>query len=74
MLSIEIPKDIEARVCQLAREAGQSENDYVLKVLLEHLADMEDLRIAEERLEDIRAGRSKPIPLAEVMKDYGLDG
>lgn len=73
MLSIEIPEEIAGRLCRLAREAGQSESDYVLNVLLEYLGDLEDLRIAEERLDDIRAGRSKPIPLEEVLREYGMD-
>ena len=41
MLAIEIPGDIEGRICQLAREAGQSEADYVLNLLLEHIADLD---------------------------------
>jgi RHH-type transcriptional regulator, rel operon repressor / antitoxin RelB len=72
MLSIEIPEEIAGRLCRLAKESGQSESDYVLNVLLEYLEDMDDLRIAVERLEDIRTGRSKPIPLEEVMREYGM--
>ena len=39
----------------------------------EHLGDLEDLQIAEQRLIDIRAGKSQTVPLEDVMKGYGLD-
>ena len=52
MLAIEIPKDIEGRICQLAREAGQSEADYVLNLLVGHIADLEDGAIAVQRLQN----------------------
>ena len=35
--------------------------------------NLEDLYLAEKRLIDLRAGKSDTIPLAEVMKQYGLD-
>jgi RHH-type transcriptional regulator, rel operon repressor / antitoxin RelB len=73
MLTIKLPEDIEARLCRLAREAGRSEAEYAAEVLIEYLGDLEDLRIAESRLEDIRAGRSRTIPLDEVMRQYGMD-
>jgi RHH-type transcriptional regulator, rel operon repressor / antitoxin RelB len=52
MLSIEMPKEIEARISRLAKEAGQSEADYVVSVLLEYLADLEDAAIAVHRLQN----------------------
>jgi len=39
---------------------------------LERIGDLEDLYLAEQRLIDIRAGRTQTIPLEEVMKKYGL--
>jgi thimet oligopeptidase len=39
----------------------------------ELLGDLEDIRIAEERLADIHAGRVKTIPLAQVMKSIGKE-
>ena len=39
----------------------------------EHLGDLEDLQLAEQRLSNIRAGKSQSVPLEEVMKSYGLD-
>lgn len=33
---------------------------------------MEDLYLAEQRLIDLRAGRSETVPLKEVMERYGM--
>jgi RHH-type rel operon transcriptional repressor/antitoxin RelB len=41
-----------------------------LKAFWEELGDWEDLYFAEQSLENIRAGRSKTIPLEDVMKGY----
>ncbi len=34
--------------------------------------ELEDIYLAEKRLEDIRAGKTKTIPLEETMKRHGL--
>lgn len=40
---------------------------------MKHLDDLEDIYLAEKRLEDIRAGRSATVPLEDVMKRYGME-
>ncbi|PCO26306.1 CopG family transcriptional regulator, partial [Morganella morganii] len=40
--------------------------------ILEHLDDLEDLYLAEQRLIDVRAGRSRTYTLDEVERDLGL--
>ena len=72
MLAIELPEDVELKLDQLAQETGRTKKDHVLDAILEHLDELEDLRISEARLEDVRSGRSKTIPLDEVMKQYGM--
>ena len=44
-----------------------------IPAIRERLGDLEDLQIAEQRLIDIRAGKSQTVPLEEVMKSYGMD-
>lgn len=73
MLAVRLPAEIETRLDNLARSTGRTKSFYVREAILEHMDDMEDLYLAEKRLEDIRAGRSKTIPLEEVMKQYGLE-
>jgi RHH-type rel operon transcriptional repressor/antitoxin RelB len=73
MLAIRLPEDIENRLDALAKATGRSKTYYAREAILEHLDDLEDLYLAEQRLIDIRAGRTKTIPLDDVMKQYGLE-
>ena len=43
------------------------------QAIQEHLDDLEDLHIAEQRWIVHRAGESDAMPLHEVMKRYGMD-
>lgn len=73
MLAIRLPSEIEARLEALAQATGRTKTFYAREAILEHLDDLEDLYLAEQRLIDIRAGRSTTVPLEEVMKRYGLE-
>jgi RHH-type rel operon transcriptional repressor/antitoxin RelB len=72
MLAIRLPADLEARLEALARATGRTKTYYAREAIVEYLDDLEDLYLAERELQEIRAGRSEPIPLAEVMKQYGM--
>ena len=72
MLAIRLPPDIEARLDDLARRTGRTKTFYARQAIIEHLADMEDVYLAESRLEDLRLGRSQTFALAEVERDLGL--
>jgi RHH-type rel operon transcriptional repressor/antitoxin RelB len=72
MLAIRLPEEIEKRLDALAKETGRTKTFYAREAILEHLDDLEDIYLAEQRLADIRAGRVKTIPLEEVMKEYGM--
>jgi RHH-type transcriptional regulator, rel operon repressor / antitoxin RelB len=72
MLAIRLPAEIEIRLETLAQATGRSKSFYAREAILEHLDDIEDLYLAEQRLIDIRAGRSQTVPLEDVMKRYGL--
>jgi RHH-type rel operon transcriptional repressor/antitoxin RelB len=73
-VSLRLPDDLNIRLSDLADKTGRSKTFYMLEAIREHLDDMEDLYLAEQRLIDIRAGRSTTIPIEEVMKRYGLEG
>ena len=73
MIAIRLPKEIEARLRDLAEKTGRTKTFYVREAILEHLDDLEDLYLAEKRYEDLIAGRTKAIPLEEVMKRYGME-
>ena len=71
-ISVRLPDDIVNRLNQLAALTGRSKSFYITEAILEHLDDLEDVYLAEKRLEDIRAGRSKTYTLEEVERDLGL--
>jgi RHH-type rel operon transcriptional repressor/antitoxin RelB len=71
--SIRLPHEIEDRLESLSVLTGRSKSFYVKEAIIEHLDDIEDVYLAEKRLEDIRAGRTQTIPLKQVMKHYGMD-
>lgn len=72
MLAIRLPKEIEDRLEALATATGRTKTFYVREAILEYIDDLEDLYLAERELEEVRAGRSIPVPLEDVMKQYGL--
>jgi len=73
MLAIRLPAEIESRLDALAQATGRTKTFYAREAILEYLDDLEDLYLAEQRLIDIRAGKTKTVPLEDVMKRYGLE-
>jgi RHH-type rel operon transcriptional repressor/antitoxin RelB len=71
--SIRLPDEIEKRLKNLSVKTGRRKSFYVKEAILEHLDDIEDIYLAEKRLERINSGRTQTIPLQEVMKQYGMD-
>ena len=69
MLAIRLPETIEKR---LAKRTGRTKTYYAREAILQHLDDLEDIYLAEKRLAAIRSGRTKTIPLEEVIRRYGL--
>ncbi|MEO5334624.1 MAG: TraY domain-containing protein [Magnetococcus sp. YQC-5] len=72
MISLELPDDISMRLQELEQITGRSKAFYMIEAIQDHLDDLEDLYIAEQRLSDILAGRSKTHTLEEVERSLGL--
>jgi len=72
MFAIQLPQSIEKRLDKLARRTGRTKTFYAREAILLHLEDLEDVYIAERRLEQIRSGKMKTIPLKKLIKRYGL--
>jgi RHH-type rel operon transcriptional repressor/antitoxin RelB len=68
MLSVEISKDEEKRLEDLAQKTGKTKGYYVKKAIHEFLEDLEDYNLAVERLETIE----ETYTLAEVEAELGL--
>lgn len=72
MLTIDLPEDIERRLIALASRTARSVSDHVHQALIAYLGDLEDLLAAEEEIAALRCDETTTIPLAEMMKRYGL--
>ena len=72
MLALRLPEDIELRLDKLAKATGRTKSFYAREAILEHLADLEDLYLAEKRLAKVRTGKSKTYTLNAVEKALGL--
>ena len=73
-VSLRLPDDVSHRLQELANRTGRSKTFYMIEAIQEHLDDLEDLYLAEQRLIDLRAGKSETVSLDELMKRYGVDG
>jgi RHH-type rel operon transcriptional repressor/antitoxin RelB len=73
-VSLRLPDEVTQRLDKLAKLTGRTKTFYMVEAIREHLDDLEDLYLAEQRLIEIRAGRSQTVPLEEVMKRYGMEG
>ncbi|MGA3100527.1 MAG: TraY domain-containing protein [Terracidiphilus sp.] len=74
MLAIRLPENVEKRLDRLAKRTGRTKTYYAREAVLRHLDDLEDIYLAEAALEEIRAGRSRTVPLESAMKKHGLEG
>ena len=72
MLAIRLPPEIEQRLAALAAATGRTKSFYAREAILEHIGDLEDIYLADQRLGDLRAGRTGAVPLADVMKMHDL--
>ena len=50
MLAIRLPEEIESRLAVLAKKTGRTKTFYAREAILEHIEDLEDQFLAEERL------------------------
>ena len=74
MLAIRLPAEIEQRLDMLAKTTGRTKTYYARQAIVEHLDDLEDLYLAEQRLTDLRAGKTQALSLEEVIKHHDLEG
>jgi RHH-type rel operon transcriptional repressor/antitoxin RelB len=69
MLTVRLSPQLEARLNRLAKRTGRPKSFYAKRAIAEFLDEQEDYLIAVARLED----NLPSIPLAEVVKQLGLD-
>jgi RHH-type transcriptional regulator, rel operon repressor / antitoxin RelB len=72
-ISIRLSDELAKRLERLAQRTGRSKTFYVTKAIEEHLQDLEDIYIAEQRLIELRAGRGRTYTTEEVERELGLE-
>ncbi|THV22916.1 type II toxin-antitoxin system RelB family antitoxin [Peteryoungia ipomoeae] len=72
MLALTLPKDLDARLEELARTTGQTKAALVEEAILAHIEDLEDAKLASERRAALERGESDTVSLESVMKRHGL--
>jgi RHH-type transcriptional regulator, rel operon repressor / antitoxin RelB len=72
MLALRLRPDFESRLDKLAKLTGRSKSYHAREAILERLDELEDMYLTEQRLADLRAGRSEAVPLREIVKRHGV--
>jgi RHH-type rel operon transcriptional repressor/antitoxin RelB len=72
MLALRLPEEIETRLEKLAKLTGRTKSFYAREAIIEHIADLEDLYLAEKRLVKNLNGKSKTFSLAYVEAELDL--
>lgn len=70
MLAVRLPQSIEKRLERLARRTGRTKTYYAREAILEYLADLEDVYLAEQSLERFRRGEEGTVSLSTLLKRY----
>ena len=73
-VSLRLPDKVSKRLEKLVELTGRSKTYYMVEAICEHIEDLEDLYLAEQRLIAIRAGETKTIPIGKLLKRYGMEG
>ena len=69
MLAIRLPIEIENRLNQLAKSTGRTKTYYAREAIIEHLDELEELYIAEQRFLNIKTGKEKILTSEEFWHD-----
>lgn len=72
MLSIRLPAEVELRISNLAERTGRTKTSFVREAVLEYLNDLEDLYEAEQRMIEVKTGKSRVYTAQEVEEQLGL--
>ncbi len=70
MLAIRLPEKIEERLERLAKRTGRTPAYFAKQAIIQHLEDLEDVEIADKRLDNLRAGKTRSVPLSRLLRKY----
>ena len=69
MISLNLNEDIENKLHHWAKRSGKTEERLVEEALREYLEELDDVQLAEERIENPK----NRTPMEDLLKDFGLD-
>lgn len=69
LLSVRIENVLGERLERLAQDTHRSKSFYVKEALMKYIDNLEDIYIAEKRLEDLRAGREAVLSSQDMWDD-----
>lgn len=69
LLSVRIEDVLGERLERLAQDTHRSKSFYVKEALMKYIDNLEDIYIAEKRLEDLRAGREIVLSSQDMWDD-----
>jgi RHH-type rel operon transcriptional repressor/antitoxin RelB len=72
-ITIELSDETFARLAAAAEEMGQTSEHLALLAIEQFLEDIDDVKRAEEILDQVESGEMETYPLEEVMRKLGLD-
>jgi len=73
MLTIRLSEITKQRLNKLAKETHRPKSFYVREAIERSLNEMEDIYLAQIRLESLRTGQSKTYTLEEVEQELDLE-
>ena len=73
MLAPRLPPAIEVRLAELAKRTGRSKSFYAREAILYHIDELEDIYLAESRLEALLEARSGAIPPTDLLPRHGVE-
>ncbi len=73
MIAVRLPKDLEDRLDRLAKQTGRTKTYYVREAIEDHLAELEEVYLAEHVLERVRAGKEDTVQLDDLIARYGME-
>ena len=65
MVAVRLPQEMENRLNVLSRKTGRTKSFYIRQALEEHLEEMEDVYLAENRFKTLE----KTVSLDELMSE-----
>ena len=67
--SLQLPNHITSRLRDLANRTGHTEVHLATEAICQHIQDLEDLCIAEERMKELDSGEVRPLSLDDLIHE-----